>query len=691
MKKLINIVLASALTISVHAQIDRSKAPIGAPAKEINIAKSETFTLANGLTVIVVENNKLPKVQGNLFFNHPPVAFGPKAGIKDIIGTMVMAGTKTKDKETLDEEIEFMGSSISVSSNSVNFSTLKKNLNKTFELFADVTLNPAFNNSSELEKTKKQIKTAIESAEKNPDEISNRVTNVLLFGANHPYGEYTTEEKIDGISMEDLVNYYHTYFIPNNAILTLTGDIKKADAEALVNKYFANWKVSATTPAHVKYTLPQAKSTRIVLVDLPVSTQSVINIINTNSLKKANADYFASYVGNAILGTGMASRLFKNIREDKGWTYGAYSSLSDDFYLNGVFSASAKVRNNVTDSAVVEFLKELNSIRSAQVTEDELKLNKAQITGMFALGLERPETIARFARNIKIEGLPADFYNNFLKNINSVTPSAIQDAMKKYIAYDNLTILIVGKVEEILVPLQNLGYPIEFVDKFGNPIADPTAKKSAGDITGIQIINKYIDAIGGVKTLKKVKSIADNYEVSISGVPMSLEGTSKKMAPNKSDFRIITSGMTIMRQAFDGENGFSEQMGSRVPYDADQIKEAKSATLFSHLNLKAEQLTVDGIVTINGKEAYKVIVTKNEESSIEYFDVETGFLVKSESTRENKESGEKMSVINEFSDYKDYNGIKMPSKLSITAGEQTINMTVTNRQINKGVKASDFF
>ncbi len=691
MKKLIYIVLASALTISVHAQVDRSKAPAGAPAKEINIAKSETFTLANGLTVIVVENNKLPKVQGNLFFNHPPIATGSKAGIEDIIGTMVMAGTKSKDKETLDEEIEFMGSSISVSSNSVNFSTLKKNLNKTFDLFADITLNPAFSNLSELEKTKKQIKTGIESSEKNPDEISNRVTNVLLFGANHPYGEYTTAEKIDGISMEDLINFYQSYFIPNNAILTLTGDIKKAEAEALVNKFFANWKASATTPAKVKYTVPESKPTRIVLVDLPVSTQSVINIINTNSLKKANADFFASYVGNAILGTGMASRLFKNIREDKGWTYGAYSSLSDDFYLNGEFSASAKVRNNVTDSAVVEFMKELKAIRDANVSDDELKLNKAQITGMFALGLEKPETVARFARNTKIEGLPADFYNNFLKNIDAVTPSAIQDAMKKYIAYDNLTILIVGKVEEILAPLQKLGYPIEFVDKFGNPIADPTAKKSAGDITGIQIINKYIDAIGGVKTLKKVKSISDNYEVNISGVPMSLEGTSKKMAPNKSDFRIITSGMTVMRQTFDGENGFSEQMGSRTPYDAEQIKESKSATLFDHLNLKADQLAVDGILTINGKDAYKVIITENGETSNEYFDVETGFLVKSEKVKENKETGEKMNIVNEYFDYKDYNGVKMPSKVSLTAGEQTINMTVKNRQINKGVKSSDFY
>lgn len=690
MKKLLYIVLASTLTIGVHAQVDRSKAPAGAPAKEINIAKSETFTLANGLTVIVVENNKLPKVQGNLFFNHPPIAHGSKAGIEDIIGTMVMAGTKTRDKETLDEEIEFMGSSVSVSSSSVNFSTLKKNLNKTFELFADVTLNPAFNNASELEKTKKQIKTGIESAEKNPDEISNRVTNILLFGANHPYGEYTTAEKIDGIGMEDLINYYTTNFIPNTAILTLTGDIKKSEAEALVNKFFANWKASATTPAKVNYTLPQAKPTRIVLVDLPVSTQSVINIVNPTTLKKANGDYFAAYVGNAILGTGMASRLFKNIREDKGWTYGAYSSLSDDFYLNGDFSASAKVRNNVTDSAVVEFMKELNAIRSANVTDDELKLNKAQITGMFALGLERPETVARFARSSKIEGLPADFYNNFLKNIDAVTPSAIKDAMSKYIAYDNSIILIVGKVEEILPGLKKLGYPIEFVDKFGNPIADPTAKKSAGDITGIQVINKYIDAIGGLKTLKKVKTIADNYEVNITGVPMALDGSSKKMAPNKSDFRIMTSGMTIMRQTFDGETGFTEQMGSRVPYDAEQIKESKAATLFDHIKLKADQLAVDGILTVNGKDAYKVIVTENGETSNEYFDVETGYLVKSEKVKENKESGEKISIINEYFDYKDYNGVKMPSKVSLTAGEQTITLTVKNRILNKGVKGSDF-
>lgn len=690
MKKIIYILLASTLSVSLNAQVDRSKAPVGGPAKEISVGKSETFSLPNGLKVIVVQNTKLPRVQANLYFNHAPKAEGRLAGTASLLGTMVMAGTKNLEKEKLDEEIEFMGSSISVSEKSASFSTLKKNLNKTFELFADVVTNPAFTNQDELTKAKKQTKTGIESMEKNPDAVSARVANVLLYGENHPYGEYTTAEKIDGITMENIRNYYKNTFTPNKGILTITGDISKDEASSLVNKYFLSWTGQNDATPAVKYTTVAPKPTRIVLVDIPGSTQSVINILNTTNLKKANGDYFAAYVGNAILGTGMASRLFKNIREDKGWTYGAYSSISDDYYLNGEFSASAKVRNNVTDSAVVEFMKELNAIRTELATEEEIKLNKAQITGMFALGLEKPETVARFARNTQIEGLPQDFYNNFLKNINAVSSSSIKEAMTKYIDFNNMTILIVGKVEEILPALKNLGYPIEFVDKFGNIIEDPTAKKSAGDVKAIDVINKYVDAIGGTKALKKVKSISETYEVSITGAPVALQGAGKKMAPNKSDFQISMSGMAIMRQAFDGNEGFSEQMGQRVPLAGDELASAKAKkSLFDQLTYTPNMIELDGIVVVNGKDSYKIIVTENNEKSAEFYDVETGLLVKTESEKATPD-GEKIFISNEYLNYKEVSGIKYPSKMIMSTGEQNITLEVITRIINKGVKASDF-
>lgn len=691
MKKIVYILLASTLSISTQAQIDRSKAPAGGPAKEISIGKSENFVLENGLQVIVVENHKLPQVQASLYFNHPPMAYGDKAGITDIIGNMLMAGTTSMEKEQLDEEIDFMGSSISVSGNAASFSSLKKNAVKTFGLFADIIQNPAFKNEAELEKVKKQLKTAIESTEKNPDAISSRVANVLLYGANHPYGEYVTPEKIDGISMDDLRSYYTRTFIPGNAILTLVGDITLAEAKNLVQTHFKTWKGITLDRNQSHYKAAEKKATRIVLVDLPGSTQSVISILNTTNLKKANADYFNAYVGNAILGTGMASRLFKNIREDKGWTYGAYSSMNDDFYLNGEFMATAKVRNNVTDSAVVEFMSELNKIRKEAASEEEINLNKAQITGIFALGLEKPETVARFARTTKIEGLPADFYNNFLKNINSTTASGIKDAMSKYIDADHATILIVGKAEEILEPLKRLGYPIEFADKYGNPAADPTAKKSAGDITGKQIVDKYLQAIGGAKALKKVKTTNETYTVTISGAPMELQGAVKKMNPNKSDFQITMSGMAIMRRAFDGNTGFSEQMGQRVAFTEDEIKEAKSNKgIFAQMFYTPEMLQVDAIVSINGKDAYKVWLIEGEEKSAQFYEVESGLLLKTE--KETKgENDESIMVSTEYSDYKEFSGVKFPGKVSITTGEQTITMVLNTLTLNKGVKASDFF
>lgn len=674
---------------SLFAQIDRSKAPQAAPARELKMPAPQSFKLDNGLTVIVAENHKLPQVRVDLYIDYSPVTEGAKAGVSSMVGDMMRAGTAAYDKEKLDEAIDFMGADLYVSAHGAGVSTLKKHLAKSVSLLSEVALKPVFNNTDELTKLKKQALTGLEAGEKNPDAISNRVINVLLFGKDHPYGEYMTKETIEAITIDDVKNFYNTYFKPGSAYLTFTGDITRAEAETLAKQYFAGW-APGMAPQDKVAAMPQAAKTRIVLVDLPTSTQSVITISNAANFKKNNDDYFAAVLGNSVLGGGSFGRLFNNIREDKGWTYGAYSSLSDDYKLMGTFDATAKVRNNVTDSAIIEFMKELNRIRDTKPDAEELKIKKAEYNGIFALRLERPETGASYARTVLTEKLPADFYTHYLHNLNAVTPEQVQAAMQKYVNINNMVILVVGKAEEIAPALSKLGYPLEYADKFGNPVANPVQKKPAGDITGTQIMQKYVAAIGGEKKLKKIKSVSEKFSVSITGAPVELDGTMKRMAPNKSMSEITMQGMPIMRRVFDGDKGSVTQMGQSKPMEEDEIAEAKGkAGIFEQRFYKPEQLKVDGIVSVNGKDAYKVIVTENGENSNEYYDVESGLLVKKESESEDPEGNTIMSVT-EYSDYTDTNGIKQPSKMVITAGEQTLTFTLKSRLFNKNVSALDF-
>ena len=456
------------------SQIDRSKAPDPSPAREIKLGKTKEFTLENGLQVIVVENHKLPQVRVDVYLDYDPVYEGEKAGLTDMVGSMLRAGTKEYTKEEFDEELDFLGSDLFATSRGVGMSSLTKHLDKTMDLLQQILLYPTFDNQKELDKLIKQHKSSLEVGLKNSNVISNRVQNVLLYGKNHPYGEYITESSLDKIGLDDIKEFYQSYFNPKQAYLTIVGDISFHDGKKLAKRYFGQWKsVEISKSAYAK--LPERKETRIALVDLPTATQSLITILETVDYKKSDKHYFAGHLANGILGGGSFGRLFKNIREDKGWTYGAYSRLNDDHKIKGKFLASAKVRNEVTDSAIVEFLKEIKKITEQEAEQEEIDIKKAETAGSFARGLERPETLARYARTIKIENLPKDFYSNYLKHTNQVEKEEIKNALSSILS-DNMTILVVGKAEEIAPKLKTLDYPIDFYDIWGNKINDPTTK-----------------------------------------------------------------------------------------------------------------------------------------------------------------------------------------------------------------------
>lgn len=679
MKKIIySLLIAFTASSMVFAQVDRTKPPKPLAAREINFGKVETFTLKNGLNVIVVENHKLPKVRVDLSLDVNGFREGNKAGLGSMFGDMFRAGTKKYTKEQLDEKIDFLGIDLFAGNSNLGFSSLKKQLTPSLEIMQDILFNSTFSNQEVLDKLKKQAKTSLDAGEKNPDVISNRVQGVLLYGKDDAWGEYETAQTIDNITLADFKKHYDTYFKPNIAYLTFVGDITSTEAKKIAESYFGKWEAG-----EVKTSLPPLKKTakgvKIAFVDLPSATQSSIDIMGLINLKKTSPEYFPSTLGNSILGGGSFGRLFKNIREKHGWTYGAYSSLNDSDKRLGSFSASAKVRNNVTDSATVEFIKEIKTITSVAPTAEELNTKKAEYNGNFAMGLERPETVARFIRTQMVQELPNDFYKNYLKNINAVTANQIPTSLKNVIDPEDLTILIVGKAEEVLPGLEKLGYPIQYFDKFGNPTEKPAAKKEVTGVTAQQVIDKYITAIAGSRAnLEKVKTLQADTEMNVPQMPNAIPVVMKQMVPNKV-IRIISIMGQTMKEGFDGEKAFSS-MRQVSEEESTQLKNVKG--IFAELYYKPADLTLDGIVkTENGSDAYKIIITENGEKSVSYFDVKTGLKVKEEQSQEGN------TVVTENSEYKDFGGIKFPAKISMNGG---MTITVKNITINPMLSDSDF-
>jgi predicted Zn-dependent peptidase len=678
MKKIFIALTGLFLTITMHAQ-DRPQ-PKPGPAPIINVKKPQTFALPNGLKVLVVEDHKLPRVSFNLTLDNAPYAEGTKKGVGDLTSELIGQGSKKIPKDAFNEEVDFLGANINFSANGAYASTLSKYADRVLELMAEGALNPNFT-QEEFDKEKTQLIEGLKTQEKSVPAVAGRVQGVLTYGKNHPSGEYVSEATINNVTLADIQTNYNTYFVPGRAYLVVIGDIKYKDVEKMVKKQFGSWK--AATPPNVSYTDPQnVQFTQINFVDMPNAVQSEIAVVNTVRLEMKDPDFFPTILANQVLGGDFNSYLNMNLREAHGWTYGARSSIGGSRYV-GDFSASSQVRNAVTDSAVVEFLKEIKRIRTDKVTDEALANVKAGYIGRFVMQVDKPQTIARYALNIETEGLPPDFYTNYIKSINAVTPEDIQRVANKYFLADNQRIIIVGKGSEVLPGLEKLGIPMFYFDKYGEPVAKPVSKKSAPTgVTAKTVLDNYIKAIGGEKALKGVKTVSTTSGSTVQGTPLVL---TMKTAAGKLSVNMTAMGMTVMKQVVNDKGAYSEQQGQHKDITGDELASIKeSATPFRELALVNKPgVTLDGIESINGSDAY---VIKDGKTTL-YYDVTTGYRLAEAKTT--VQDGQTATQVMNFSDYKDVKGIKFPYKMVMNVGME-LEFVTTDVKVNEGVTDADF-
>lgn len=468
MKKIFIFAVAALFVQSVSAQkLDRSQRPKPGPAPTITFADPVIYNLPNGITVLVVENHKLPKVSASYSIDAGPITEGAKAGVIGLLGGMLNEGTVTKTKAQFDEAVDQIGAEVGVSASGGQASALTRYFSDAFLLMADALRNPAFPQAS-FDKLKSQSLTNLKSNERSATAISGRVVNALSFGLKHPYGEFETEQSINSIALDDIKAAYKKYVTPSRGYLTFVGDITPEAAKAIAIKAFGDWKGAILTfPALAKVNNPA--KTEVDVVNVPSAVQSEITVTNLIDLPMSSPDYHAVLLANQILGGGADAKLFRNLREKHGFTYGAYSNTGSG-RLQSTFSATASVRNEKVDSAVVEILKEINVMRTEKVNPDVLQNAKNLYNGSFALGLENPTRSAGFASSILINNLSKDFYRTYLKKLNAVTADDIQRVSKKYFSHDNARIVIVGNTDQFLPGLKKSGLFVKQFSKYAEPI-----------------------------------------------------------------------------------------------------------------------------------------------------------------------------------------------------------------------------
>lgn len=693
MKKISLIILSIALTATAYAQtLDRSKRPQPGPAPEITLGKTESFTLPNGLKVYVVENHKLPVVSASIQFDVYPEPEGFMAGYTGFLSELLTAGTKNRSKDELNKEIDFIGASLSASARGMFGQSLKKHQEKLLDLMSDIAMNADFK-QDELEKIQKRTISGLQTELNEPDAMLRNVTAAINYGTKHPYGEIPNENTVRKADLETCKKYYETYYRPNVAYMAIVGDVTMKEIKPLIEKNFGDWK-KADVPVS-KYPVKAAPTkTNVALVPRDESVQSVINITYPIALEPGHPDVVKAKLANAILGGGSMGRLFLNLRETHAWTYGSYSSISQD-ELVGNFTAYAKCRNEVTDSSVAEILKEMNRMRDEKISNEDLQDQITYMSGNFAIGLERPQTVAQYAINIERFNMPKDYYTNYLKNLSAVTPEDVQAISKKYINPKSANIIVVGSKDDVAEKLKRFDADgkIDLYDNYGNLMAEVSIAGTAAtsNMSADDVMKNYIRAIGGEKGIKSVKDIktVSKGSVAVAGQEIPITITEIKKAPNM--VYVLVEGtmqgttMTLSKQVFDGTSGYMEAQGQKMDLTGPQLEKAKEeADMYGELTPEKYGITREykGMEQVDGVAAHKLEKTSGDSKTIEYYDAEKGYLIRSKSAEEGT---------TDYSNYKDVgNGYFIPHKVVINVQGQVISADVETAEVNKGVDDSNF-
>jgi zinc protease len=696
MKKIITAALSVLLLQNSFAQIkiDRSKKPAGGPAPVITIKEPSIFTMGNGLTVIVVENHKLPKVNVSLTIDRGPVYEGKKAGVLDLMGQMLGEGTTTMTKAEFDEATDIIGADVNLSSGGGSASALTRYFEKAFLLMADAVKNPSFPQES-FDKLKSQTLTSLKSTEKSTVAISGRVWQALNYGKNTAMGEFTTEESVKALTLADVKDAYKNYITPSRAYLTFVGDINPVTAKALATKAFGAWTgVKLPEPSTGDVVNPE--KTEIDFVDIPTAVQGELSMGNLVKNPLGGKDYFPLLLANQILGGGAEGKLFMNLREKHGFTYGAYSSVGSGRF-QGLFKAGAAVRTEKVDSAINEIVKEVLNMRDGKITEEELSIAKAKYNGSYALRMEDPSVTSTYAYNILVNNLPKDFYKTYLQKINSVTADDIKRVAMNYFNEGNSRIVIVGNGKKILPNLARLGFPIKKYDKYAEPVKDEVKEanvtetpKSSDAVSGFSIIEDYLKAIGGKAEVQKINSIVSNINMEMMG--RKITGKDVRANPNKNMSEMKMGAMTVFKSVFNGTTGYQMRGPQKVAMTPDEIKEAQDEKgvipqlFYNTADYKTEYL---GKGKVNDEETYRLKVTMpSGKTSVQQYAVKSGLLLMEETS--SKQGDAEIPVTVEYKNYIKVGNILLPTVITRNAGGQEFTLNMTDIKLNEGVGDSDF-
>ncbi|MCI0487270.1 MAG: insulinase family protein [Blastocatellia bacterium] len=456
----------------------KGKVPVNKELLKVKLPRAQEAALKNGLRVILLENHKVPTFSMQVTFlsgglsdpaDHP--------GLANFTAALLREGTGKRTSREIAEQVDSLGATLTAGSGMSSFTTnvsasgLVENLDSVLEIFADVIRNPSFP-KEEVEKYKNRTVSQMQFLKSNPGFLAQDRFSRAIYG-DHPAGHVVAPvDSVKKTTPEDLAQFYSKHYLPNNAIVTIVGDVTLKEIMPKLERAFGDWK-QGELPKTMIPEVPAQPKAKIHLIDRPGSVQTFL-LLGDLGITRTDPDYFSLLLMDKIVGGGPAARLFMNLREDKGYTYGAYSFFGGTKY-RGTWAANSSVRTEVTDGAMKEFMYELNRIRDEKVPADELENAKRSLIGSFALSLERPQSLLQNIVIQKLYNLPSDYWDTYPQKVAAITAEEVQRAARKYVDLKHLQIVAVGDASKISKEMAAYG-EMEVYDREGKLVKSPDHK-----------------------------------------------------------------------------------------------------------------------------------------------------------------------------------------------------------------------
>jgi predicted Zn-dependent peptidase len=445
-----------------------NRAPVSNEILKVKLPRAVERQLSNGAKLLIVESHRVPTISFRMMIStgdlRDPVGL---PGVSSATAALMRLGTKTRSAKDIAEAIAELGATVSISSGAENgtitVSTLTENFDAALALATDILFNPTFP-QDEFDKWKTRMRATIEQSKAQPGSLAVERMYKVLYPADARHNTRPTLDSLNKMTREDLVEHYKKYYVPSGEWAGISGDITPAEAVAKLEKALGSWKGGPVAPVSLPLPGPIAEK-KVYLIPRPNSVQTALFVANL-AIARTDPEFITCTVMNQVLGSGPSSRLFRNIREEKGYTYGIGSGFMASHYSN-FFYSNTSVRTEVTEPALAELLKEFGAIREKPVPDGEMADAKSAIVASFVLGLESAAGVLGRWMTQREYGFPEDYWDAYPAKVMAVTAEDVQRVAKKYVPLDNIQIIAVGDAPKIGALLKKFG-PVEEVPPDAN-------------------------------------------------------------------------------------------------------------------------------------------------------------------------------------------------------------------------------